>query len=103
MVKRMLWTWRENGDQVSECGRFVIRRTCSNPKWWGYWSLYDTTTETEFPCRSEDSAKTAARNILRAPPCGKLFGSSDLLGAMTDRCRLHQNHTGPCKGITVNR
>jgi hypothetical protein len=62
-MDRMKWT-RDGFEIRSACGRFVIRRHCQNPKWWNYWSLTDTRSGTEYPCRTEVSAKTAARNLL---------------------------------------
>lgn len=65
-MQRMKWTREtENSDQRSECGRFIVRGFCINAEWSGYWCLYDTKTQTEHPCRTEQSAKSAARNILR--------------------------------------
>lgn len=63
-MARMKWTADlQRFGWVSDCGRFVIRSVCINPKWHGYWSLFDTATQTERPCRTEASAKTAARNL----------------------------------------
>lgn len=62
-AKRMKWIRQADGSQVSADGRFRIRLTCQNPNWWGYQSLTDLTTGEEFPCRTEQSAKTGARNI----------------------------------------
>lgn len=62
-MKRIKWTFDIQAfGQVSDCGRFIVRGVCRNPKWHGYWSLIDTRTDTEFPCRTEASAKTAARH-----------------------------------------
>jgi hypothetical protein len=68
-MKRMKW-FRDSmsSDQRSECGRFIVRRFCTNPKWSGYWGLTDTKTGQEYPCRTESSAKSGARNILKATP-----------------------------------
>lgn len=64
-MQRIRWTYSsEYCGQVAEAGRFIVRTGCRNPKWWGYWSLTDATTGEEFPCRTEASAKAAARNIL---------------------------------------
>lgn len=63
---RMKWNRDEQtGEQRSGCGRFIVRRFCVNPKWWGYFGLTDTATGQEYPCRTEASAKTAARNLSR--------------------------------------
>ena len=66
MTTRMKWTrdparpWL----QVSACGRFEVggniwtqNGTCC------YVRLFDTLAGKEYPCRTETSAKTAARNI----------------------------------------
>lgn len=59
--------WNRDGyGWVSACGRFIVRTVCMNPKWSGYYGLTDTTTGREYPCRTEASAKTAARNLLAA-------------------------------------
>ena len=63
VVTRMKWTLDEQGRYVSDCGRFVVSLVCRNPKWSGYWGLTDTKTGTEYPCRTEASAKTGARNL----------------------------------------
>jgi len=63
-MARMKWKRNsKNNDQHSECGRFIIRAFCVNPKWWGYWGLTVVQTGQEFPCRTEKSAKVAAKNI----------------------------------------
>jgi hypothetical protein len=64
-VKRIKWI-RDGIEQRSSCGRFIIRRFCMNPKWWGYHGLTDTKTGAEFPYRTEASAKTGARNLAKA-------------------------------------
>ena len=53
------------GEQRSACGRFTLRPVCLAQKWWGYWGLTDAATGREYPCRTEASAKAAARNLLR--------------------------------------
>lgn len=63
---RIKWTTDANGLQHSACGRFIISRTCLNPSWWGYWSLRDGVRE--YPCRTEASAKAAARRLSWAMP-----------------------------------
>lgn len=62
MTARMKWNLVGH-EFRSSCGQFIIRRFCMNPKWSGYWGLTDTTTGKEYPCRTESSAKTAARNL----------------------------------------
>lgn len=61
-LNRMRWGWSADGLECrSACGRFIIRRTCQNVAWSGYWSL--NYQGKEYPCRTESSAKTAARNL----------------------------------------
>jgi hypothetical protein len=58
--------WQQDGVGIKSAdGRFEVHSTCRNPKWFGYVGLTDTATGEEFPCRTIDSAKAAARNILR--------------------------------------
>lgn len=63
-MARMKWV-RSTTDfsQTSECGRFILRTVCLNPFRSGYWGLTDKQTGREYPCRTEASAKTAARNL----------------------------------------
>jgi hypothetical protein len=56
--------WEREPDGSQRCGPFVLRRFCSFV--WGYWGLTDTRTGREYPCRTEGSAKTAARNLMRS-------------------------------------
>jgi hypothetical protein len=67
-MQRLKWIRDEQaGHQTTADGRFLIRTVCMNPKWQGYWGLTDTTTGEEFPCRTEASAKVAARNLQKQP------------------------------------
>jgi hypothetical protein len=61
-MERLKWV-RDGYTQRTHDGRFEVRSFCMNPKWWGYWGLTDTVTGAEYPCRTEGSAKTAARNL----------------------------------------
>lgn len=47
----------------SLCGRFVLNRHHSTR--FGYLGLIDTEKGREYVCRTEDSAKTIARNLLK--------------------------------------
>lgn len=76
MINRIKWIRNERQEQITEDGRFVIRSICMNPKWWGYWGVTDTTTGQEFPCRTEASAKTAVREILKEESSRSLPPSS---------------------------
>lgn len=63
---RMKWLYdTPEGYAKSSCGRFIIRSFCMDTKHSGYWGLTDTKRGTEYPCRTLDSAQTAARNLLR--------------------------------------
>ena len=68
-VKRMKWTrdparpWL----MVSDCGRFEIGGTVRpTPYSSDYLCLRDTLTGKEYPCRTDASAKAAARNLRTA-------------------------------------
>jgi hypothetical protein len=64
---RMKWI-RKDGYFVTDDGRFTLRPTPLNPKWLGYWGLYDRDNEQEYPCRTEKSGKDAARRLSRNEP-----------------------------------
>lgn len=61
-AQRLRWV-REGPEQRTADGRFILRGFCMNPKWGGYVGLTDTATGVEYPCRTEASAKAAARNL----------------------------------------
>jgi hypothetical protein len=63
-MNRMKWQRCGSNFQTTD-GRFVIHPACNSPHLVGYLGLTDTLTGREFPCRTEASAKAAARNILR--------------------------------------
>jgi len=51
---------------VSGCGRFEVGGVIWTKGGGRYVRLFDTKAGKEYPCRTEASAKTAARNILSA-------------------------------------
>lgn len=66
MAGRMKWTRHPELSFifVSGCGRFEVGGSIWTKGGGVYVRLLDTKTGREFPCRTEASAKTAARNIL---------------------------------------
>ncbi len=63
-MQRMHWNTCGIGDGSmyrSTCGRFVIALHSSK---WGYYGMTDTQTGKEYVCRTIDSAKATARNLL---------------------------------------
>jgi hypothetical protein len=71
---RLKWlpcTRGEFGMFRSSCGRFTVASVCMNPAWQGYWGLTDAQTGREYPCRSEESAKTMARNLINYGHAGR--------------------------------
>ncbi len=58
--------WKRSGlDFVSTCGRFKIRQHSRKS---GYLGLTDLRDGKEYVCRTPDSAKTIARNIMKLGP-----------------------------------
>lgn len=52
--------------QRTACGRFEVGGTIWTSGGGAYVRLLDTATGREYPCRTEASAKTSARNLLIA-------------------------------------
>lgn len=66
-MARLKWV-RDGYHQKTGDGRFVIGGVIWTAVGSRYVRLFDTRTGREYPCRTEASAKAAARNLMTAGP-----------------------------------